>query len=131
MKAARHVLALLRAEPARASALLALVLAVLAGIGVPNEVLAALGALLALVLGVPLRAAVTPVGTAAQAVVDSAVAAASQTAARLDSATAGEVGELTGNGLTAVTGSVEDAVDVVLDQTGLNPKGRKVRITDG
>lgn len=125
VRAARLAAALLRAEPALAAGTVVLVDFVLILAGAPKPAVVALTGFLGPLL-LAVRKVVIPVATAAQAVVDSAVAAASQTAARLDEITAGEVGEITEDGLEAVAAAVEDSVAVVLDGVGLNPKGRKV-----
>ncbi len=122
---ARTVAGLLRAEPTLGPGFVVLLDLVLLLAGAPKPVVIAVTGFVGPLL-LAVRKVVTPVDTAARAAVDTAVAAASEAVARLDSSSAGDVGELTGQGMEAIAASVEDAVAIVLDPAGLNPKGRKV-----
>jgi hypothetical protein len=114
-------------EPVRILSVATAVGALLAFLGVDSVLLGLIGAILAALLELA-RRVVTPVGTAADALVQAAVQAAELAVLDLDESDAGAVGEITVNGRAAVETAVADAAATVLDATGLNPKGRKVVI---
>lgn len=112
--------ALIRAEPTRTMAVATVVLGWLALAGVPAEVVAGAGTILGLLIGGPVRSAVTPVSKVAGLVEQAAEQASAQTAKTLSAETVGEVGAL-----TEEAAGVAQATAVAVAGQVLGPKSHR------
>lgn len=119
------LLGLLKGEPLRAAAIATALLGFLPLLHVPDPWVAALGALVAAVLGTSIRSAVTPVTNAVAAVKTAAINAAEQAAEQLDPKTVGAVGSITTAATSVAAQAAITATDTALKDLGINRKAHK------